>query len=198
MVSSGCVSGPPVVGDPAPQLADYDSEEKYLALLDHFTGKAEIYSGFDTQLFAGVTYQTWQFREARVKRLALFRSMTSSEIDAALSRERAEYEKYNVFVLGTWTVDSRFDDFDRRDSVWRIALVIDGEEVLPVDVVRVSRVTQDVRAIYPYMGSFWVQYRARFPRSRADGSPLIRPGTRRVKLVLASSLGKAEMFTSAE
>jgi hypothetical protein len=187
-----------MVGDPAPQLADYASEEKYLALLDHYTGKAEIYSGFDTQLFAGVTYQTWEFREARVKRLALFRSMTPDEIASLLTRERAEYEKYNVFVLGTWTVDSRFDDFDKRDSVWRIALVLDGEEVLPVDVVRVSRVTQDVRAIYPYMGNFWVQYRARFPRYRKDGSPLIRPGTRRVKLVLASSLGKAEMFTSAE
>jgi hypothetical protein len=179
-------------------VADYPTEEKYLALLDHYSGKAEIYSGFDTQLFAGVTYQTWPFREARVRRLALFRSMTTTEIDSLLARERAEYEKYNVFVFGTWTVDSRFDDFDKRDSVWRIALVIDGAEVLPEDVVRVSRVTQDVRAIYPYMGSFWVQYRARFPRFRKDGTPLIPPGTKRVKLVLASSLGKAEMTTYAE
>lgn len=198
VVSGGCASGPPSVGDPAPVLSDYVREEEYQALLNRFSGRAEIYSGFDTQLFAGVTYQTWAFREARVRRLAWFRGMTSTEVEKLLEKERAEHEKYNVFVLGTWTTDSRYDDFDRSDSVWRIALVVDGEEILPEDVARVSRVTQDVRAIYPYMGNFWVQYRARFPRFRPDGSPVIRPGTKKVKVVLASSLGRAEMSTSAE
>ena len=61
---------------------------KHLALLDHFTGRAEIYSGFDTQLFAGVTYQTWAFREARVRRLALFRFMTTTEIDSNKVQDR--------------------------------------------------------------------------------------------------------------
>ncbi len=195
---AGCSSGPPTIGDPAPVLADQKVEQAYQALLGRYTGRAEIYSGFDTQLFAGATYQSWAFREARVMRQAAFRSMTDEEIAAHLAKEREVHQKHHEFILGTWVVEPRFDDFDKKDSVWRTALVVEGGEVLPIDIERVSRVTQDVRAIYPYMGTFWVQYRVKFPTTRADGTPVIPPGTKSVKLTLASPLGKAEMTTAAE
>ncbi len=195
---AGCSSGPPIIGDPAPVLADHQAEQAYQALLARFTGRAEIYRGFDTQLFAGATYQSWAFREARVMRQAAFRSMTADEIAALLVKEREDHQKHHEFILGTWVVEPRFDDFDQKNSVWRTALVVDGGEVLPVDVKRISRVTHDVRAIYPYMGMFWVHYRVKFPTTRADGSPVIPPGTKTVKLTLASPLGKAEMITAAD
>ncbi|MGA9523603.1 MAG: hypothetical protein WBV82_19230 [Myxococcaceae bacterium] len=198
LVLAGCSSGPPTIGDPAPALTDVQAEQAYQALLARYTGRAEIYSGFDTQLFAGATYQSWAFREARVKRLAAFRAMTADEIAAMLVREREDHQKHHEFILGTWVVEPRFDDFDKRDSVWRTALVVEGGEVLPIDVQRISRVTHDVRALYPYMGAFWVHYRVQFPTTRADGSPVIPPGTKTVKLTLASSLGKAELITAAE
>ena len=198
LASIGCSSGPPTVGDPAPALTDVQAEKAYRALLTRYTGQDEIYRGFDTYLFAGATFQTWAFREARVMRQAAFKSMTKAEIEAALAKERSDHEQYNEFVFGTWVVDPTFDDFDRKNSAWRVALVTEDGEVLPSSVERVRRVNDSIRALYPYMGQFWAQYRAKFPKTREDGTPVIKPGTKTVKLVLASSFGVAEMTVSAE
>jgi hypothetical protein len=195
---AGCTTGPPTVGEPVPVLADKAQEQAYRAVLERYSAQAQIYRQLDTYLFTGGTFQSWAFREARVRRDAAFKHMTQAEIDAALARERAEHETHNDFIFGIWVVDPAFDDFDRKGSMWRVALVLDDGEVLPVSVTRVARVTQDVRAIYPYMGQFWVKYRARFPKTRADGTPVIRPGTQQVKLVLASSVGRAELSAAAE
>jgi hypothetical protein len=193
-----CRSGPPTIGDPAPALEDPDAERTYREILDRYTGRDEVYAGFDTQLFAGATYQSWVFREARVKRLARFQRMTVEEIEAQMKQERADWEQFHVFELGTWLQDPKFDDFDRKDSVWRIALVTEGIELLPIKVQRESRVDQNVRAIYPYMGMFWVKYRVTFPRKGPDGSPLLPNGTKELTLRLASTLGRADLRTQAE
>jgi hypothetical protein len=194
-----CRSGPPIIGDPPPTLDDPDAEQIYREILDRYTGRGEIYTGLDTQLFAGATYQSWPFRQARVKRLARFQRMSVEEIEARLKQERADWEQKYVFDLGAWVEDPKFDDFDRKDSVWRIALVADGGgELLPIDVRRESRVDQNIRAIYPYMGTFWVKYRVVFPRQGPDGAPLLPNGTKAFTLRLASALGRADLHMQAD
>ncbi|MBX5480225.1 MAG: hypothetical protein IRZ16_00020 [Myxococcaceae bacterium] len=194
----GCKAGPPTIGDPPPTLADAEAERAYQALLQKYTGTGEVYQELDTHLFAGATFQAWPFREARVQRMAKFQVMTSEEVQARLGREREEWEKFHVFELGTWTQNPKFDDFDSPKSIWRIALVTGRGELLPVSVERVERVDQNVRALYPYMGMFWVHYRVKFPRTFPDGSPAIPPGTDHVTLRIASTLGRTDLRTGAE
>lgn len=196
--SSACRSAPPTIGDPPPTLEDAEAERAYREILDRYTGRAEVYSGFDTQMFAGATYQSWPFREARVKRVARFQKMTAQEVEALLKEERADWEKFHVFALGAWTQDPRFDDFDRKDTVWRIAMVTESGEVVPAQVEREKRVDQDVRAIYPYMGLFWVKYRVAFPRNGTGGSEVVPQGTKQVTLRLASTLGRADLKAAGE
>ncbi|HZA51591.1 MAG TPA: hypothetical protein VE549_12680 [Myxococcaceae bacterium] len=196
--SAACRASPPTLGDPPPALENGEAERSYQQLLERYTGRAEVYSGFDTQLFAGATYQAWPFREARVKRLAGFQRMSPEEVEARLKAERADWEKFHVFELGAWTQDYQFDDFDQKDSVWRIALVAESVELLPAEVVRQGRVDQNVRALYPYMGLFWVQYRVAFPRQGPNGSALIPEGTKQLMLRLASTLGRADLRTAGE
>jgi hypothetical protein len=196
--SWACRSAPPAIGDPPPTLEDADAERAYREILDRYTGRDEVYSGFDTQMFAGATYQAWPFREARVKRLARFQRMSAAEVEARLKAERADWEKFHVFEMGAWTQDREFDDFGEKDSIWRIALVTEAIEVLPAEVQRQRRVDQNVRALYPYMGLFWVQYRVAFPRQGPNGSALIPEGTKQLTLRLASTLGRADLRTAGE
>lgn len=198
LVLTACKGGPPTIGDPPPELKDTGAEKAYREVLKKYSAEAQVYSGLDTQLFAGATFQTWPFREARVKRLAQFKEMTRTEVDAILAAEKAEFDQFHVFTFGAWTQEPKFDDFDRKDSIWRMALIAEGVEVLPLEVSRVRRVNLDTRAIYPYMGQFWVEYRAKFPKTRPDGTPVLAPGTREVVLQVASTLGKAELRTAAE
>lgn len=196
--AAGCKSGPPTFGDPAPKLQDGTAESAYRDLLKRYSGTAEVYSNFDTHLFTGGTFQTWPFREARVRRMAQFLAMTPAEIEQRLLEERADWEQHYVFDLGTWTQDPKYDDFDTKKSIWRIALVTGRGEVLPTEIKRVQRVDHNLRALYPYMGMFWVHYRVKFPKTLADGTPVVPKGTEEVMLRVASTLGKAELRTAAE
>jgi hypothetical protein len=184
------VDEPPRLGDSPPQLPDANAEAAYREVVGRYSQHAELFSGLeggeDTRMFSAATFQSLAFREARVRRVGAFRSEPPEVIDANLAQERAEAEQFDDFYFGAHLVDYRYDDFDRHKSIWRIALVGDGVEATPTLVERVGRSTLDVRALYPYMGDFWVAYRIRFSR-------LAQGRGEHLKLRIASTLGRVEM-----
>jgi hypothetical protein len=193
----GCVSTPPTLGDPAPVLKDERQELVYQEVLERFSARDELYSGFDTVLFAAATLQTPAFREARVRREATFKALPRERVEEVLTREMAEAVKAHEFFLGVHVFNYRYDDFDRSSSIWNLVLVTPAGEVRPVSVERVGRADMELRAFYPYLGTFWVGYRVRFPTTFADGKAVIPSGTERVVLRMASALGKVEMRVHA-
>ncbi|MCY1042953.1 hypothetical protein OV208_16655 [Corallococcus sp. bb12-1] len=196
-VFGGCANAPPFIGEPAPTLDDPKAESAYLAALDRYSDRKEIYDGFDTRIFAGATLQTPTFRDARVRRRALFQTLPAAKVEALLAEEQAEAAKFHEFFLGVHVNDMRYDDFANRNSIWRLALVTPAGEVTPVEVRRIGRADLNVRAYYPYTTLFWVAYRVRFPRTFTEGQPVIPEGTEQVMLRVASSLGKAELKVHA-
>ena len=190
---AGCVSTPPTLGEPAPTFRDERQEQAYQDLLARYTERAELYSGFDTLLFVAATFQTPAFRDARLRREATFRSLPEEKLQQQLAQEMGEAARSHEFFMGVHITNYRFDDFDRPSSIWNLELVTPEGEVGPVSVERLGRADQNIRAYYPYMGTFWVGYRLRFPTAFPDGRPVILPSTERVVLRLASTLGRAEM-----
>jgi hypothetical protein len=189
----GCVSTPPTLGELTPTLKDERLEQAYEQVLGRFTGRAEVYNGFDTILFVAATLQTPAFRDARIHREALFRSLSDDTVQELLTQQMAESARTHEFYMGVHVFDYHFDDFDRAASIWTLRLVTPEGEVGPVGVERLGRSDSNVRAYYPYMATFWAGYRVRFPTTFPDGRAVILPSTDRVTLRLASSLGKAEV-----
>ncbi|RKH40526.1 hypothetical protein [Corallococcus llansteffanensis] len=196
-VLGGCANTPPVVGELAPTLDDPKAEAAYMAVLDRYSDRQEIYDGFDTRIFAGATIQTPAFRDARVRRRALFQTLPAVKVEALLAEEQAEAAKFHEFFLGVHVNDFRYDDFAHKKSIWRIALVTPAGEVTPVEIRRIGRVDLNVQAYYPYTSLFWVGYRVRFPLTFTSGEPVIPEGTEQVMLRVASSLGNAELKVHA-
>lgn len=194
----GCVTTPPSVGEQAPTLPDEQAEQAYQSVLAKYSGRKEIYDGFDTRVFAGATLQTPTFREARVRRRAAFQVLPASKVEQLLAEERTEAAQVHEFFLGVHLNDSRYADFDMKRSIWRIALVTPAGEVTPTRIVRVGRADLEMRAYYPYTGVFWVGWELHFPTTLSDGQPVIPPGTEQVTLRLASSLGQADLTVSAQ
>jgi hypothetical protein len=141
-----------------------------------------VYDLLDTRLFVYATHESTAFLEARVRRYARFRSLPLEEERAALEAERRRLEKVTEFHLAVHANDPRMDDFDRPNSMWRLALAAQGRESSPLSVERVGRTNPEQRAFYSYMEPFWVGYRVRFPK--ASGS---------MTLKVSSSVGKAEL-----
>jgi hypothetical protein len=194
---AGCARVPPTVGDPAPTVPDVEAERAYTRVLERYSDRGEIYAVFDTRLFAGATLQTPAFREARVRRKAVFEVLPPPKVDALLADERDQAAQAHEFFLGVHVNEPRYDDFGRPDSIWRVVLITPSGEVTPQQIERIGRADLPMRAYYPYVGSFWVGYRVRFPRAFTDGSPVIAEGTQRVTLRLASSLGQVELEVGA-
>jgi hypothetical protein len=196
LLAAACTSGPPRVGVPAPGLDDAQAEASYRDVLKRSTASAELYSLFDTRGFFAATLQTPAFREARARREAAFRSETPEELGARLSRERAEEAEAHAWFVGVNVPNPAYQDLNRKSGAWRVAMVTPAGEVLPLDIERVGRSSLDLRALYPYLDTFWVGYRVRFPRE-VEGRPVIPPGTTEVALEIAGVPGKARLVVSA-
>ncbi len=194
----GCSLTPPALGERGPVVKDPETEKAYQAALARYTARAEIYDLLDTRIFAAATYQTWPFRQVRTHRLAVFQVQPAPVEQRHLAEERSEFESFHEFFFGVHVNNYRFDDFDRPNSIWRVALVTETVETTPLKVQRVGRADLNLRAIYPYLDDFWVAYRIRFPITTRNGDPVVPPGTSTVLLRIASTLGKAEMRFPAE
>jgi hypothetical protein len=195
---AGCMLGPPKVGEKGPIVPNVAEEAVYQETLERYTDHAEVYELLNTRMFTAITYQSWPFRQARVRRMAVFQALPQPVVERNLAAERSAFEQFHEFFLGVHMNYYRYDDFDRRNSIWRIALVTESGETLPSSIERIGRTDLNLRAYYPYLDDFWVAYRVRFPRQTAGGEPVIPAGTSRFMVRIASTLGKAELHFPAE
>jgi len=85
-------------------------------------------------------------------------------------RVASEAARFEEFLVAFYTHEPQDDDLGSRNSVWRVALVVEGEgEELPVEI-RPERADAQVRELYPFVGDFDTVYRVRFARWK--GAPL--------------------------
>jgi hypothetical protein len=190
--AAACATTPPEIGEPGAKVSDPKAEASYQEALARVTQHREVYSALDTKFFCAATYQSADFREARVRRQAMFQLWPGEKLDQALAQERTEAAQTYEVVFGILLVDRRFDDFETRNTAWRLSLATDQGEVTPTVIRRIGRATEGLRAYYPYMGDFWVAYAVQFPLV-VGGKPLVGPATRALTFRMGSALGQAEM-----
>jgi hypothetical protein len=186
---------PPHIGERPPTSSDLKQEEEYQRVLALNTSRQELYAMLDTRMFAGMTHQSWAFRQARTRRTAEFQSHPTELVQQNLEKERAEFESSDDFFFGVYLNEGRYEDFDRADSVWRIVLVFEGKEIVPSKIQRIGRSDLNLRAYYPYLDEFWIAYRIRFPKTLPEAATamVVPPFSVRV----ASTFGKMEFMFPA-
>lgn len=196
---ASCLTGKaPVIGEPAPQLKDSAAEAAYQVTLERYTSHRQIYTRLDPRLFSAMTSQTKAFVEARVRRSGAFLQQPAADIDVQVQKELAETEPFYEFILGVHLNNYRYDDFDKKNSTWRLALVTPTGDVTPSKIERVGRSNLNLRALYPYLDDFWVAYRVRFPKVDANGQPTQDPGAAKRVVRMASTLGQTEFEFPAQ
>lgn len=155
------------------------------------TRRAQLYDGFSHRANASATHLSLAVREERARVLSEWLGWTPAELAARLAAERAEAAAGEDFVVAFYTADPNANDLDATESVWRIALQLDQEDVL---AARVTALEMDatLKQLFPYVGPFEVVYLVRFPRL-AEGEL----AGRSFVLLLASALGQLPLDFSA-
>lgn len=187
----GCWSAPAVVSLAPPRrehrAADYE------ATRERWTRAARIIKNLDTPLRVHATLFAPDFVSAYVaKRDEIFR-LPSASGDDTDRREREAADRAWVFLVSATTTDLTWNDLERRDSIWRVAFRNDrGEEATPIEV-KVEKTSATVVELFPFVGPFSRVYRIRFPKTLANGRPLIREETTKLVLLFSGAMGQTEL-----
>lgn len=194
LLGLGCGAGSPRVSLEPPKQRYRASD--YSELLTRWTRDAKIIklSRLDTPLRVHATFFSPDYVDAYVARYEDLFQISGRERNAMLKRYAEQFKTHFHFVVFAATTDSKWNDLDRRDSIWRVALVNDmRQQVLPVEVKRERRITETTRDLYPFVEPFYQMYTIRFPRKQVDDRPLVSPTTRHLVLRFAGPLGKSEL-----
>lgn len=148
------------------------------------TRRARLYDRLSHRATVTATYLSAPVREARVERLASWLTWTEEEKQRRLKAEREEADRYEDFVVSFFAADRRSNDLDAKDSVWRLALQVDGGDRVTHDAT-VLDMDATLVQLFPYVGPFDVVYRVRF--DKVAGEPL---AGRRFEVLISSAYGK--------
>lgn len=184
---------PPKIGEKGRSAEDTADERKYRQVLEQYTDEAQVYAQLDTRAFIGATFQSWEFRDARVRRVVAFQKAPEAVLQERLAKERSELESGHTFFVGIHANESLYDDLDRKSSIWRIVLVTPAGETTPAKIERIGRSTLNLRTLYPYLDEFWTAYAITFPIQTGAGTQVIPSDAKRVTLRMASTLGAADL-----
>jgi hypothetical protein len=168
----------------ASEPAPTSLQGEWAAARNQATRRAMLYDRFSHRATATVTYLSAPVRQARVNRLAEWMGWTEQEKAARLKTELAEAQKYDDFMVSFYTSDQKDNDLDAKKSIWRMALKLEGGDLVTRDALALDS-DATLRTLFPFVSPFDVAYRVRF--DKAPGAPLAdRPFT----LEFASALGK--------
>jgi hypothetical protein len=151
------------------------------------TRRFALYDGLIHRATATATHLGLQEREAEVRRLAEWQGWTEDELARRLAQEQAEAAKGEDFLVAFYAANSFDNDLDAPRSVWRVALLADGGQLLPSSVKSVPA-DSTVKTLFPYVGVFDTVYRIRFPaapKGPVAGRPFV--------LQIAGALGKIDL-----
>ena len=154
---------------------------------DDATRRALLYDRFNHRASVTATLLTREVREARARRLSEWFGWTQAELDARLAQERADSAAGEEFFLAFYTSDTRDNDLDAPQSIWRVAVKLEGADVV---AKRVTASDKDANTLvlFPYIGQFDVVYRVLLPP--APGGPL---AGRDFALEVTSAVGKLSL-----
>ncbi len=159
----------------------------YDAMTRAWTRRGQIRKDYQQVAEVFATFKSPEWRVAWVERRAARGMMTdAARAELLASEQTAESEAWEVeIVMTTW--DKKENDLDRGDrSVWRVSLVdADGNEVLPIEILRDRRPANIIRSEFPGFGDFSEAYIARFPKD----ARVLGAGVSEIGLRLSSTRG---------
>ena len=154
---------------------------------DLATRGEKLYDGIDYRANAAVCHLSLAVREARARRLGEWLGWTPEELEKALAKERAEAAAAEEFLVSFYTVDRFANTLAATESIWRVALLVDGSDVLPRKIQFLDS-DQTTRALFPMVGPFDSLYRVSFPLppgGALEGRPFM--------LRIASGIGRIDL-----
>lgn len=145
-------------------------------------------------LHVTATFESWEFRWAYVVRYAADYSLRTDERTRLLRSSLADAQQRHRFFVTM--VGNRYRESDITDerSAWRVLLIDEsGRQSEPIEVARVRRPGAAERVYFPSVTTHRHVLRIAFPTHYADGTPVIEPDAREVRLRFTGAEGTVDL-----
>ena len=181
--------------DNAAKSADPYKGSDYPSVSDKWSREARIYRGLDVELIAAATFKSAEFREAYADEYARVFLLTETEKNKLVHDQQAAAAVYHDFLMAAFIPNKKWNDFDKKDSVWKVYLALDGQRQLEaLEIRRVKRVNAEISHFYPFITPWKFVYRIRFPQTYpGTDEPVINANTEMVSLVITGVQGTTTM-----
>ena len=167
---------------------DPELEGEYGKKLALWTRSVALYSGLETRGFCRAVYLSSDFVDAQAKKISEMRAELPDEAQQTREKLRAQTASPTVFAI-FYSPDKQSNDWNEKDSIWRIALNLGMGEVEPQKIERYDRpFNAELRTLYPYLDDYSVGYMIHFPRQQAP--PDFRPTD--AQMIVAGAPGKMQ------
>lgn len=170
----------------------------YLSVLKTWTRSTKVYGSLDTKLFVDATLHSPEFRRVFALAFPDIYGQGGEVTRRELVDLSGGIEQYVNFFISAYTAETKWNDFNQPDSIWRLTLSSDeGVVVSPAQIIQV-KIDANLKAVYPHIDGFDRAYLIRFPLTDPMQRLLLKRDTQSLTLRAASALGVADLTWDLE
>ncbi len=172
-----------------------DAGADYFALLDSWTRVEKVYDGIEPRLILKATYKNRLFRYAYIDRYVDDYKLGPRYKEAMRKKALELSLLYNEFVFAVHTPTESWNDFDKRNSIWKLYLEDNlGNRLTPISIDKLDAKDPLLREFFPYIGLWSSIYIVRFPKYSESGTESIPgAGTDYLRLTVAGTMASGEL-----
>ena len=167
----------------------------YKAVLMKWTREAPIYRGLDLELMASVTFKSPEFRDAYANEYARTYKLGRKEKEKLIKDQKEASLTYNDFIMAAYVPDKEWNDFNKKNSIWKIYLNAGNEKkIIPLEIRKIKKIDAVIIHFFPYINTWESIYLVRFPvKFPKTDKNIIDDTCSNIKIVITSVLGTTEM-----
>ncbi len=167
----------------------------YLTVTQEWTRSSVLRGSYQEVMELSATLKSPEWHAAHAEKDAANRGLVGEAKVQRLAQAQADAAGPYELELMVTTWDRRENDLDRgKKSVWRVVLLgPDGNEIVPLEIIRDKRPAFVVRSEFPAFGDFATPYIVRFPRE----ANVLGPGVRQVRLRISGERGGLQVTWDA-
>jgi hypothetical protein len=195
-LASACASSKPRVVDFSETPRGYtekDYEDAYDRWTRHDRAFTDVDAAIDIALEVWATYKSWDFREAYIERYASLYGLNDTDRENLRKAQLDAVHKVYEFQVTAQSTSFRWNDLEKANSAWRVALVDGlGHELAP-DAIKLEKFPDAYeRGFFPAKTAFTKTYTIRFQAPTGADSEFAGPRSGSITLRFNSPIGHVQ------
>ncbi len=160
-----------------------------------WTSEARIYRGLALELMSSATFKSPEFIEAYANEHARTYKLSREEKEKLIKDQKQASLIYNDFIMAAYVPDKKWNDFNKKDSMWEIHLNVgDEKKITPLEIRKIKKIDAVITHFFPHINPWESIYLVRFPvKLPGTDKNIIDDTCSNIKIVITSVVGTTEM-----